>query len=636
MTPSAGPTSADSLSAPSAQSSGRVTMSHMRDANRRMLFDFLRTFDGSKAIVWDGDLTKQFTLIAGFSELKEHGVARMFPLKAGQAAPQCDVEHVLYMTRTSTDRVRAIIDNVRGVRQDDRRRHHAVFVPDSSTLCRHKLKEAGVHERLESVKELAIRFYSTDADVATLLAPRSLPTLLTRADWSPLHEVALALDQLETVFGQATRVHYMGDWAKKTVELLGKKREQDAIARGHEQTTANQIPLIDDIIVIDRWIDPLTPLITQLTYEGLIDELFGIRYGTALFPKDRFFQKNQEKTSSSAAAAADNKTKKVALTSSDDLFTELRNLNFNAVGLTLSKHIKYLSEQTEERHKAITVRECKEFVKRLPELEVARDAAGLHTTIAELIKESTTSKSFLDTIQCEQEILNCLETERPMPYIEEAIAKGEPFIKVLRLICMHSLVSDGLKAKVLDQYRRELLQSYGHEYADTLVQVQRAGLIRERGEAGSRGIPLTYLSISRAGQTAAFPALNKAFRLLVSDVNEKSPNDASYVYSGYAPLTVRLCQYWLNPGWRSPAVADPMKRVPGATGVVQRATDIGPGRSVADGIKRSVLVFFIGGVTYAEISALRFLSSKDENYEFLIASTHILNGDSMLTSLNDE
>jgi hypothetical protein len=69
--------------------------------------------------------------------------------------------------------------------------------------------------------------------------------------------------------------------AKKVLELLAKKREQDAIARGHEQTAANRVSLIDDIVLIDRWVDPITPLITQLTYEGLIDELFGVRYGAS-------------------------------------------------------------------------------------------------------------------------------------------------------------------------------------------------------------------------------------------------------------------------------------------------------------------------------------------------------------------
>ena len=36
------------------------------------------------------------------------------------------------------------------------------------------------------------------------------------------------------------------------------------------------VPQIDNLLIIDRVVDPLTPLLTQLTYEGLIDENFGI------------------------------------------------------------------------------------------------------------------------------------------------------------------------------------------------------------------------------------------------------------------------------------------------------------------------------------------------------------------------
>ena len=35
---------------------------------------------------------------------------------------------------------------------------------------------------------------------------------------------------------------------------------------------------IDNLILIDRTYDPLTPLMTQLTYEGLIDENFAIKF----------------------------------------------------------------------------------------------------------------------------------------------------------------------------------------------------------------------------------------------------------------------------------------------------------------------------------------------------------------------
>ena len=39
------------------------------------------------------------------------------------------------------------------------------------------------------------------------------------------------------------------------------------------------VPQIDAVILLDRNIDLVTPLSTQLTYEGLIDEIYCIRHG---------------------------------------------------------------------------------------------------------------------------------------------------------------------------------------------------------------------------------------------------------------------------------------------------------------------------------------------------------------------
>ena len=45
------------------------------------------------------------------------------------------------------------------------------------------------------------------------------------------------------------------------------------------------------------------------------------------------------------------------------------------------------------------------------------------------------------------------------------------------------------------------------------------------------------------------------------------------------------------------------------------------------------LVFFIGGVTYAELAALRYLSSKHEGFEYIAAATSMINGNSVMESL---
>lgn len=48
--------------------------------------------------------------------------------------------------------------------------------------------------------------------------------------------------------------------------------------------TQNQIlPVFDTLLLLDRNVDLLTPLATQLTYEGLIDEIYGIHNGCNCF-----------------------------------------------------------------------------------------------------------------------------------------------------------------------------------------------------------------------------------------------------------------------------------------------------------------------------------------------------------------
>lgn len=45
----------------------------------------------------------------------------------------------------------------------------------------------------------------------------------------------------------------------------------------------NQIlPVFDTLLLLDRNVDLLTPLATQLTYEGLIDEIYGITNGQSI------------------------------------------------------------------------------------------------------------------------------------------------------------------------------------------------------------------------------------------------------------------------------------------------------------------------------------------------------------------
>lgn len=132
-------------------------------------------------------------------------------------------------------------------------------------------------------------------------------------------------------------------------------------------------------------------------------------------------------------------------------------------------------------------------------------------------------------------------------------------------------------------------------------------------------------------------------KLTVDETNEISPTDISYVHTSFAPLTIRIVERALKPnGWQS--LNEVLQVIPGPTFEDYQAptnTLLSTGRrgSFSSEISQSdtpkvILVFFLGGCTFAEISALRFLSQQeDNNVEFVIATTKIVNKNSFLENL---
>lgn len=75
----------------------------------------------------------------------------------------------------------------------------------------------------------------------------------------------------------------------------------------------------------------ITPLATQLTYEGLIDEIYGISSCTGKFPAEMFPSEDKLTGDKLTGVMAERKKKKIILNSADKLFAELRDKNFREV-----------------------------------------------------------------------------------------------------------------------------------------------------------------------------------------------------------------------------------------------------------------------------------------------------------------
>ena len=132
----------------------------------------------------------------------------------------------------------------------------------------------------------------------------------------------------------------------------------------------------DSCIILDRTCDLVTPLLTPMTYEGLIDTHYGIQNNVTQI--DASFTEPRTTTTASTTM----RKKKVTLSSTDPLYAQLRDLHFTNVGPILSEAAKRLSTEYDGRNTSDTS-ELKEFVGKLGGLAVEHGALTLHTRVAE-------------------------------------------------------------------------------------------------------------------------------------------------------------------------------------------------------------------------------------------------------------
>jgi hypothetical protein len=168
---------------------------------------------------------------------------------------------------------------------------------------------------------------------------------------------------------------------------------------------------------------------------------------------------------------------------------------------------------------------------------------------------------------------------------------------------------------------------------------------------------------------STWDTLRNSLHLIKEEVDSYNPNDIAYVTSGYAPLLARLietlCKHgtWAGIKDQMRMLVGPTKEIIQATGSATEDTDVTDGDGSASGgagagmgmgmmgmgigsaaapptppaeggRKKVMMVYFVGGVTFLEISALRFISKQPYcPYEIIVATTKITNGNSLMKSL---
>ncbi|XP_017029055.1 vacuolar protein sorting-associated protein 33A [Drosophila kikkawai] len=607
----------------------RVNLQLLQEANCRELVQQLERIEGSKVIVLDEAMIGPLNLVTRPKLFADRGI-RLLALKPELHLPR-EVTNVVYVVRPRVALMDQLAGHVKAGGGQAGRQYHILFAPRRSCLCISQLENSGVLGSFGRIAELAWNYLPLDADVVTMELPNAFRDVSVDGDTSSLYQAAVGLVQLQRLYGRIPKIYGKGEQAHRVWEhakQLG--RDERSLYNGDKG-------IVDQLILLDRSIDLLSPLATQLTYEGLIDEFYGIRQNKLMLPSEHFPSDgglgggaggnigNGSRADESQSLLGDGEMKTIMLHSGETLYAELRNKHFNEVTKLLARKAREIHAQMHATSQDKSVKEIKSFVENLlPQLMAQKKATSEHTAIAGLLHEQVNAVAFADDLAAEQEFMVCADIDKPSAYIEDQIASKAELRGVLRLICLQCAAASGLKEKLLNHYKRELVQVYGLEVLLTISNLEKAGLLHQQTES------------------RAYAVLRKTLHLTVDDNVEVEPKDISYVHSFYAPLTARLVEHSLKPlGWQS--LKSQINNLPGPTFEDFQAQLVGiggrhTGATVAEKsllhVPRVVLVCFVGGCTFAEVAALRFLAAQeDNNVEFLIATTKIINKHSFLDSL---
>eukprot|EP00027_Filamoeba_sp_ATCC50430_P001749 CAMPEP_0168556906 /NCGR_PEP_ID=MMETSP0413-20121227/9136_1 /TAXON_ID=136452 /ORGANISM="Filamoeba nolandi, Strain NC-AS-23-1" /LENGTH=618 /DNA_ID=CAMNT_0008587891 /DNA_START=132 /DNA_END=1984 /DNA_ORIENTATION=+ len=576
-----------------------IDLSSIKEQARKRLVDILNNVKGKKGLVLDPKLSGPLGLIAEVSLLRENGVEKIYHLAPGKL--QTESRSVMYFVRPRVQSMKQIAEHIQNhASTNQKKEYHVVFVPKRTIICERVLEEEGVYGDI-TFGDYPLDLIPFEDDLLSLELETSFKECFLEGDRTSLFYVARSLMRLQSIFGIIPNLKAKGSCSKLVVDMMLRMRKEMGLGMDNNDHTMQSTPEISQLILIDREADLITPLCTQLTYEGLIDEILSINNG--------FVEVDNEVV---GAAKERGKKLKFPLNCNDKFYSSLRDLNFSVIAPILAGKAKEIDEIYKARHDQQTVSQIRDYMKKFTVAQHEEASLKIHAGIASFIQSRTKEQDFHRHLEAEQTMLAGVDGSQD--YIEDCIAKRDPLVKVLRLLALLSQTSGGIKQKQLEFFKREILQTYGYEHLFTLNNMEELGLIRKQEGKNN------------------FSILRKNLNLIVDDVDENAPSDFAYVYSGYAPLSIRLIQNAFKPGgWR--AREEIIKIIPGPT--VEEIQMLPGGiheRAPTTGKNAVTLVFFIGGVTFTELSAIRWLTQQEGAYgDIIVATTKLINGNSFIS-----
>lgn len=312
-------------------------LSLLKRLARDQLIFLLEQLPGKKDLFIEADLMSPLDRIANVSTLKEHEVDKLYKVEHKPVVSSSD--QLCFLIRPRVQTVKWICDVVNADKAVGRvRQYKIIFTPQKFFVCEAVLEEHGTFGDV-SCDQWDFQLLPVDDDIISLELPEFFTDTFLAGDQRWVRPVGSALHLLHSLFGPFSKVCGIGRISKMVYESFRTQLEE-------EETRTQGEAQIGTVFIIDRDVDLVTPLCSQVVYEGLVDDVFRIKCGCVEFGPD---------------VTSSEKSIKVMLNSQDKIFSEIRNEHFSNVFGFLSQKARTLQTSYDKR-RGMDIKQMKTFV----------------------------------------------------------------------------------------------------------------------------------------------------------------------------------------------------------------------------------------------------------------------------------
>ncbi|KAL7442342.1 hypothetical protein ACHAXH_006673 [Discostella pseudostelligera] len=349
------------------------------------------------------------------------------------------------------------------------------------------------------------------------------------------------------------------------------------------------------LLILDRMDDPVTPLLSQWTYQAMVHELLGLNNSRVILRGVPNISKELEEVVLSSAPGL------------DTFFQRHRNSNFGELGEAIQKLLQDYQARTKEHSVSNlkSIEDMQQFMEKYPELRSQSHTVSKHVAIMGELARIVEVCSLMDISAFEQD-LACSEDQA-----------GHLRVLMTKL--------ESMTVKIPDKLRLGILYALRYENATPNNAIPAVKEAMKRGGVPPESVALVDAILRYAGSKTRGPGLYGTNKDITSKLMKSfmsSVQGVSNVYSQHSPVLMDTIEGVVKGKLRGET--HPLLLPGGVSSYNVENT----------ALPQEILIFMVGGVTYEESTKVsQFNQANNGKVRVILGGSTVHNSTSFLAEL---